>query len=231
MMHSNVSDSGGLPPLTPSVNTKEEDDLLSGAAGAEVISLYQELRNEESNPAIDDKVKVIGENIERLERRDELHFPSSVGNFRAAVCWMIQQGSDEKDLDAVRRALAELENSYDPHLKRESIRRLLLLAEQCVIERVNDPTGVARRGEEAYRLNREEWEREFKGEFIAIYRGAVIASDADKTELLRKIVALQESWWPFRAYIVQVGAPALPMMRGPGPGMRLWKRHSAETKA
>lgn len=47
------------------------------------------------------------------------------------------------------------------------------------------------------------------GQFIAIYRGEVIDSDADKAKLIGRIMQNQKKTGPFRAYVVAVGAPTV----------------------
>lgn len=203
-MRSNSGESGSLTP--PGAFAA----AANGAAASEtatpaVIDLYKELPSED--PSVGQKVKDALESVERLERREQLLLPAHGNEFVAALWWMIQEGGEVRDYAAVRSAKAYVETQENQMLKREGVRRLLRMAERAILARLNDPAAVARGGEEAYRARRDEWGREYRAEFIAILRGEVVAHADDKSELLRRVADLQRKTWPFRAYVVKVGAP------------------------
>jgi hypothetical protein len=215
-MYSNSDESGSLPHQASFAAVAEVAAIAEPATPA-VERLCEELTGEGEDPSVGQKVKDVLESVERLERREQLLLPSFVGELFAALCWMIQEGGEVRDYAAVRGAKAYVESGGNPLLAGDGLRRLARRAERAVLERLNDPAAVARKGEEAYRARREEWEREFEGQFIAIVQGEAVAHAADKSELLREIAKLQRKTWPFRAYVVKVGEPPPPPARGPSP--------------
>jgi hypothetical protein len=186
------------------------------------------LRPEGDDPSVRQRVREVVSSVERLERREQLLLPAVGSEFVAALWWMIQEGSEVRDLAAVRSAKAFVETQGHPLLRKGSVGRLLHRAERAILEHLNDPAEVARKGEEAYRARRELWERMYAGQFIAIVQGDVVAYARDKSELLREVAVRQKEMWPFRAYIVKVGAPPPPPVRGPAPRILSRKHHPAD---
>lgn len=86
------------------------------------------------------------------------------------------------------------------------------------IGKTDDPAETLRKGEAAYQRNREDWDRLYSGQYIAIYQERVVAADFDKTKLLEQLIE-QQKHGKFRAYIVHVGAPVF-QVRGPHPSQR-----------
>jgi hypothetical protein len=154
-----------------------------------------------------DILKQLKEKAEAVERRLELVIPTSLENFKANLWWIIEQGVEE-DLDLLRRIKKNL--PYDS----EDVQQLVEMAEHRIRERVNAPDRVIEKGEEAYQLHKAEWEAEFSGHYIAIYRGELIGNATTKSELFRQINEAQKQSGPLRAYIIKLGAPQL-IARGP----------------
>ncbi len=156
---------------------------------------------------IRDEIHQLDMHLKHERRRDELRRPSSPKNLTDAIKWMAEQGVEE-DL----RLLKELKDSLS--FDSEEIEKLYLIAVDRISERINDPYYVISRGEEAYERNREQWEVEYAGRFIAIQGGKVIDSDRIKAELVRRVINLQQGAEPSRSFIVEVGAPVIDA-RGP----------------
>ncbi|MFM9971243.1 MAG: CoA transferase, partial [Burkholderiales bacterium] len=87
----------------------------------------------------------------------------------------------------------------------EKIKWLLETAEQRIGERAYDPAYAVRENDEAYQRNWAEWDREYAGRYIAIFRGQVVDSDLVKPKLVERIINAQRGGALFRAYIVKVG--------------------------
>jgi hypothetical protein len=168
-----------------------------------------------SNAEDAEKKRILLE-AERRDRRLELFRPYDASVFIEALWWMIQQGMEE-DLDAVRQI------KDAPPFESEDISQLLRIADQEIEARINDPSHVMSQGEAALRLHSEQWEREYHGEFVAIYRGTVVAHAANKADLTREIATVQREKGQFRAFIVEIGAAALEV-RGPRRTIGLQKR-------
>jgi hypothetical protein len=142
--------------------------------------------------------------LERTVRIRELENPSSEEDFRANLFWMNERGTED-DLKLLQRL--KTNSAYSS----EELLQLLDMAIQRIRERTNQSddssTIVQRQGEEAYQIHQDEWERRYAGQYIAIYQGAVVASDADKTKLTGKILKQQRETGTFRAYVMQVESP------------------------
>jgi hypothetical protein len=158
--------------------------------------------------------------VEITKRRRELIHPSSAKEFEATLRWMAERG-DEEDLIQLR----ELKH-HRPYTSRD-IEQLLELAEERIAVRVEDPHYVLRKGEEIYQRNKKEWDRQYVGQFIAIHQGQVVDSDQDKTKLVDRLMKAQEKKGPFRAYVVEMGAPQLSFR---GPRFRVHTRRKQEKK-
>jgi hypothetical protein len=146
-----------------------------------------------------------------LKREFQLESPQTQQGFEAALMWIAENGEKEhlEKLRQIKKA---------PPYSSETIKRLFEIAEERISERVNDFEYVLRKGEEAYQRNRQGWEQQYADQFIALYRGEVIASDRNKSRLIEKIIKKQREEGPFRAFIVEVGASVL---RARGPRIRL----------
>jgi len=154
--------------------------------------------------------------LQRIKRRLDLRYPSSLDDFIGALYWMAEQG-DIDDLEELRRVRA------DPPYDSEEIRRLFATAEERIHDRVYDPQTVVDREEAAYQEHRQEWDEKYKSEFIAIHRGQVIDHDTDKYRLIQRLDQKQRETGRFSAYIVQIGAPVY-VARGPTMGRRRYQR-------
>lgn len=152
--------------------------------------------------AISEDVRQLDKNLEHERRRDELQHPDSIETLTAAVRWMTEQGREE-DLRLLKQMNGSLEYRSD------EIEKLCLIAIDRISERINDPYYVMSKGEEAYQKNREQWEVEYAGRFVAIQGGKVIDSDPDKSELVERIIQRQREEGPSRSFIVEVGAPVI----------------------
>ena len=144
---------------------------------------------------------------EREERRQELSAPASQEEVMANLMWMAERG-EEEDLDLLRQL------QRHPSYTSDETQRLLNIAVQRISERVDDPDYIFEQGEAAYQQHKEAWDRLYVGQFIAIYRGAVVDADADESKLIDRIMQKQQEEGPFRAYIVQIDAPVL-NVKGP----------------
>lgn len=149
---------------------------------------------------------------EPLSRRAEILRPRSESEYESALRWMAEQGK-ESDLEMLRQV-----KRHPPY----PLERLLAIVEEQIDKRVNSISYVREKGEEAYQLNKHEWDQEYAGQFIALYRGQVIAADRDEPVLMDRIMQAQEDRGPFRAYIVEIGAEPL-RIRMPHPGRRLFQ--------
>ena len=151
--------------------------------------------------------------LARINRRWDLEHPLSLDDFINALRWAFENG-DVEELDLIRRI--RVHPPYDS----DKIQRLLDLAEDQIHDRVYDPQRVVDREEAAYQQHQQEWDEQYKGEFIAIHRGQVIDHDANKRRLIQRLDQKQREEGRFRAYIVQIGAP-LYVARGPAMGRRV----------
>lgn len=151
--------------------------------------------------------------LERAKRRLQLQHPPNRAEFETALRWMAEQG-DAEELDLLRQVRAS------PPYTSETIEHLFEEADERICERVYDPQVVVDREEAAYQEHRQEWDKLYKGEFIAIHRGEVIDHDRDKARLIQRLFQKQDEDGEFRAYIVEIGAPVY-VARGPKPGRRV----------
>jgi Family of unknown function (DUF5678) len=215
-MQTNTNPTESLPPSSAAGGLLYTDaDAVSVDAG--IISLHQELAGRGAGADVDKVVKRLGLDAERLERRNQLLLPASEDHFTAAIKWIIQLGVED-DLEVIRRAKSDL--PYDT----EDVRMLLKMAQEKLEEQANEPGYVARKGEEAYRLHRREWEEAYGGQYVAVRGGRVVAHAADKDELLKEIVKIEKAEGPFRAYVVLVGAEEPPAATGPRVRLGLRER-------
>lgn len=65
-----------------------------------------------------------------------------------------------------------------------------------------------------YEQNKKIWDEQYKGEFIAIHAGQVVAHDPSEEAVARKLMELQKEKGRFTALVVEVGAPQI-YARGP----------------
>ena len=84
-----------------------------------------------------------------------------------------------------------------------------------------------REAESAYSRNKVEWERDYRGQFVAIHAGSVVAASDDKDVLVKRLIAMQREKGRFQACIIEVGAPIL-TARGPRVRLRPRRVKSAE---
>ena len=75
------------------------------------------------------------------------------------------------------------------------------------------------REEVAYQAHKAEWDEKYRGEYIALHRGEVVAHDKEKSAVMRSLIEMQRESGRFRAYLVQVGAPLI-TVRGPSRRFR-----------
>ncbi|HEY6190451.1 MAG TPA: hypothetical protein VIW80_22555 [Pyrinomonadaceae bacterium] len=170
------------------------------------------------DPTLEDLKNEVALQLETQERRLDLFISGSEEEFVKALWWIIENGL-EKDLDLIRQI------SKSPPYSSESVTRLLDIAEQRIFRRINEPYRVMIRGQQAYRSNRIEWEREYSNRVIAIHCGRVVASAPTRDELMKEIARAQKTEGPFRAYIVDVGGPTFEA-RGPmaRPGLQTLRK-------
>lgn len=139
---------------------------------------------------------------ERIVRRLALQQPVDQEDFEETLRWMLGRG-DVEELDLLRAVRA------NPPFVSETISRLFERADENICRRVYDAVRVAEEGEQAYQRSRQEWDRRYSGQYIAIHRGQVEDTDSDKRRLLQRLADRQRATGPFRAYIVQIGAPVI----------------------
>jgi hypothetical protein len=151
--------------------------------------------------------------VDILNRRVILLHPANKQSFKATLRWMAEHGI-EADLELLQRI------KNDPPYSSKDIEQFLAKTERRISEKVNAPNYVLRKGEEAYQRNKEAWERQYAGQYIAIHRGAVVDADQDKSQLIERLMAAQKEQGPFRAYIVKVDTPTL-AFRGPSRRVKL----------
>lgn len=137
---------------------------------------------------------------ERIVRRLALQQPVDQEDFEETLRWMLGRG-DVEELDVLRAV------RVNPPFVSEAISRLFERADENICRRVYDAVRVAEEGEQAYQSNRQEWDSRYSGQYIAIHRGQVEDADKDKGRLIQRLAQRQRATGPFRAYIVQIGAP------------------------
>jgi hypothetical protein len=137
---------------------------------------------------------------ERIVRRLALQQPVDQEDFEETLRWVLGRG-DVEELDLLRAVRA------NPPFVSETISRLFERADENICRRVYDAVRVAEEGEQAYQRGRQEWDRRYAGQYIAIHRGQVEDVDSDKRCLMWRLAQKQQATGPFRAYIVQIGAP------------------------
>jgi hypothetical protein len=146
---------------------------------------------------------------ETLQERQQLQTPADWDEFDAAIRWMVGRGMEE-ELELVEQVMKN-----PPKVRKEGLSAsesekeiydLIHSAAQRIRMRLNDPARILVEGEEAYRKNESMWSKEYPDEFIAIYRGVVVAHDRDQTQLAKKLTDLQREKGRFRAYVVKVGS-------------------------
>ena len=214
-MQTNTEHPESQPPA-PAAGALLYPDADAVSIDAGIISLHQELTGRGAGADVDESVKRLGLDAERLERRNQVMLPASEDHFTAALKWMIQLGVED-DLEVIRKAKSDL--PYDT----EDVKMLLKMAHEKLEEQANEPAYVASKGEEAYRLHRREWEEAYHGQYVAVRGGRVVAHAADKDELLKEIVKVQKAEGPFRAYIIRVGEE-FPAVSGPRVRLGLRQR-------
>jgi hypothetical protein len=77
---------------------------------------------------------------------------------------MVEHGVEE-DLELLQRI-----NNYPPYASKDIV-QLLAKTARHISEKVYDPHYVLRKGEEAYQQNKQAWDQQYAGQYIAIHRG------------------------------------------------------------
>jgi len=154
---------------------------------------------------IRDQWRELHNKYERLQIRRQLLHPVSPKEFDAAIRWMAGRGMEKELalLEEVKKKASPFPMEFSP----EKINALIDSAQQRIRERLSDPDRVVSEGELTYQRNKEVWDQEYAGEFIAIWNGEVVVHDRDEAEVARKLSELQRHKEPFRAYVVEVGSP------------------------
>ncbi|MGE3538961.1 MAG: hypothetical protein AB7N91_16200 [Candidatus Tectimicrobiota bacterium] len=162
----------------------------------------------EKNEMIRNMLHKLDNYVEKLFRRGEiLNKVYDNDEFIKNVMWMAEMG-DEDDFESLKKM--ENNSLYPEKNIHRFFNRVLLRMHK----RLNDPHYILKKGMEAFREHEKEWGNVYRGQFIAIYRGKVVANALDEKVLMQKIRQKQQQDGPFRAYVVQVGASPI-YMRGP----------------
>jgi hypothetical protein len=147
-----------------------------------------------------DKWRRLSVECETQARRRGLLSPPTEDDFRQCLYKTAELGNVD-DLNLLR-AIRE-----NPPYQSKELIELVEVADRRICERVYDPERVVQREEQAYQRNRDTWDRQYSGEFIAIHCGQVIDHDVDKLCLIQRLDQLQQKNGGFRAYIVEIGGP------------------------
>jgi hypothetical protein len=150
---------------------------------------------------------------EHLQRRLAIQNPASAAELEANLRWMAELGepSDLELLESIRRTppfvgpeIAELANT--------AIARVRERAGQTSSR--DDVAELVQEAHQAYEHNRVMWEQKYPHHHIAFYAGQIVDADLDKDKLVARLFQTQREHGPFRACIIEVGAPPL-TARGP----------------
>lgn len=142
--------------------------------------------------------------VEQMERQRAFVTTLDPVEFEQQLWWMIETPAcDRENLFLVRRARAILPFATG------RLPDLLARTDSAITQRIYDPVAVCEREEEAYRRHRDRWDREHRNRYIAVHWGEVIASHADRAELIETLRRRQEEEGPLRAYIIRIGGPVL----------------------
>ncbi|OGZ46526.1 MAG: hypothetical protein A3J55_03050 [Candidatus Ryanbacteria bacterium RIFCSPHIGHO2_02_FULL_45_17b] len=76
------------------------------------------------------------------------------------------------------------------------------------------PRNVLEREEQAYQGHKTKWDEVYKGEWIAVHNGVVVAHDKEKGAVLKSLIRKQKESGRFRSYLIHIGYP-LVSVRGP----------------
>lgn len=201
-----------VPQLSILKNTVQKvSALLAEKQGPSQVADFEQAR--EIWRSIEAEVKRIGVQMvqwekrveqEKKTRRKELSNPSSPESLAANLRWSIEKGSKEA-LDLI----LQLQRKKNPRYYNPTVKHLIDMAIQKLsgqgAEEDDSPLIARRESEKAYRAHKQEWEQKYAGQYIAVYRGAVIDSDTDETELALKIIEKQrQEKRPFRACILRM---------------------------
>ena len=146
----------------------------------------------------------IRDTIEHRERELTFQTTSDVAEICKQLYWMAERPEGNfKHLflvrDARRGRLGQLDD----------ISRLLRTTEDKIYTKLYKSRAVVDREEAAYQKRAEEWKRLYSGQFIAVHRGEVIASQRGYSGMLEQLHEYQTVHGPISAYVIQVGAPLL----------------------
>ena len=139
--------------------------------------------------------------VERFYWQRSLLLSSDENEMASGLHWMVELGEDEQDLECLEAARAREvpQNTFLPELldrARDETRR-----------RYFRPSNVISRERQALSEHRDQWEREYPGQFVAIVGGNVIHAAHEKTDLMTWLTKEQEEMGPFRAYIADLNTP------------------------
>ena len=179
-------------------------------------------------PDIRPSVQEARSKTEHRLRRLNVRDPSTPQEFEAGVKWMAENG-DEGDRRLLMRVKERPPTASGDSA--ELIDSALLKMRQRHVGTTkpgsDDAGEVMREAESAYERNRLEWERDYRGQFIGVHAGTVVASSTGESDLERKLIAMQREKGRFQAVIIEVGAPIL-TARGPRIRLRPRRAKSAE---
>lgn len=221
---------------------RERPQAQAEAAGLpfwEIKNCYEEMLNEfarSSNTLSSEERDLFRSGVREwrgraahLARRYDLIMPPNQEDFLKSLWWMSENG-DAGDLARLRQM------KKDPPFNSDEIQKLLAAAEEAIHHRVYHPRTVIDREEAAYQENKQEWDSQYRGEFIAVHLGQVIDHDSDKSTLLQRLDQQQRESGRFRAYVIHIGGPIFEA-KGPRPerrathrGEKGWESESFSTK-
>jgi hypothetical protein len=130
----------------------------------------------------------IEQKFEEKVRRKELNHPLSEENLAANLRWLIQCGTEE-DLELLYRL------KKDPGYPTKEIQQLIDKAIQKLGGQIDDeeasPAREMKEAAKAYQANKEEWDQQYAGQYVAVCQSKVMDSDADENELAERMIEKQ----------------------------------------
>jgi hypothetical protein len=133
-----------------------------------------------NSPQLDDVIELRAE-VDALDRRLRVQNPVNQEELEADLRWMAERG-EEDDLELLDKVTAT------PPYNSKEISKLPEIAKARIIARANDPQNAIQSCLAAYQQNKEEWDRQYADQYVALSKRKVIDSDKDKLNLIERLM-------------------------------------------
>lgn len=143
--------------------------------------------------------------VEALSRRSELQHAVDEDELRKSIYWMYAQGQGVE-----LNSLQKVKDAYQTRLKPKTL-ELIEEAEQQITARIMEE------GEQAFERHREQWERRYADQYIAIAGSDVAAADYSYDGLVEQIERLADERRVFFPYVREVRTRLMELPYAPRP--------------